>query len=299
MADDVIRGALLMTTPVLLAAMGGLVHRVSGVVNIGLDSMMLVGALVGLLISAAAASWPAAVLAAALMGAVMGLAMSLLITRLNADEIIVGLGFNVAFAGLVRFALKAGYGVSGTLTRPETVMLPRVDVPGLREMPILGAAISGHDPLTWIAWALVPLTGLTLASTRLGLRLRAAGAAVTVARALALRPLALRDGAGAFAGMLAGAAGAHLSIGVVGVFSEGITGGRGFLALAAFYFGRNRPLPTALGALLFGVFDAVQIRLQGRGVAAELVQTLPYLMVILVLTAMALAARRRPHGAAP
>jgi ABC-type uncharacterized transport system permease subunit len=299
MADDVIRGALLMTTPVLLAAIGGLAHRLSGVVNIGLDSMMLVGALVALLISAATSSWPASVLAAALMGAGTGLAMSLLITRLNANEIIVGLGFNVAFAGLVRFVLKAAFGTSGTLMRPETVMLPRLDVPGLREMPIVGAVISGHDPLTWIAWALVPATALVLVRTRLGLRLRAAGAAAAAARALALHPLALRDGAGAFAGMLAGIAGAHLSIGVVGVFSEGITGGRGFLALAAFYFGRSRPLPTALGALLFGFFDAVQIRLQGRGFAAELVQTLPYIVVILVLTAMALAGRRRFSGARP
>jgi simple sugar transport system permease protein len=92
--------------------------------------------------------------------------------------------------------------------------------------------------------------------------------------------------------MMAGIAGAYLSIGVVGIFNEGITAGRGFIALAAFYFGRNRPWATALGALLFGFFDAFQIRMQGRGVPAELVQTLPYIMVILVLTLMALAMRR-------
>ena len=99
--------------------------------------------------------------------------------------------------------------------------------------------------------------------------------------------------------MLAGLAGAHLSIGVVGLFNEGITGGRGFIALAAFYFGRNRPLPTALGALLFGVFDAVQIRLQGRGVPAEIVQTLPYLIVILVLTGLAFARAGACTGVRP
>ena len=92
---------------------------------------------------------------------------------------------------------------------------------------------------------------------------------------------------------MAGLAGAHLSIGVVGLFNEGITAGRGFIALAAFYFGRNRPGLTALGALLFGFFDALQIRLQGRGVPAELVQTLPYVMVILVLIAIAVAGRRQ------
>jgi general nucleoside transport system permease protein len=95
-----------------------------------------------------------------------------------------------------------------------------------------------------------------------------------------------------FAGGLAGLAGAHLSIGVVGLFNEGITGGRGFIALAAFYFGRASPVRTALGALLFGAFDAAQIRLQGHGVPAELVQTLPYIIVIIVLAGLGLSERR-------
>lgn len=293
MPDDVIRAALLMTTPVLLAAIGGLLNRVGGIVNIGLDSMMLVGALAALLVSAATGAWPLALLAAALAGGVLGAALALLVTRLRADEIIVGLGFNVAFAGLVRFALKAAYGVSGTLSLKGVVMLPQIDIPGIARVPILGALLSGHDPLTWLGWLLVPATAFLLARTRLGLRLRAAGAAPEAARALGLAPLRLREASTVVAGMLAGLAGAHLSIGVVGIFDEGITGGRGFIALAAFYFGRSRPWPTAASALLFGLFDALQIRLQGRGLPADLVQMLPYVMVIVVLTVVALA-RRRP-----
>lgn len=293
MIEDAVAAALVMTTPVLLAALGGLVNRVAGLVNIGLDAMMLVGALVGLLVSAGTGSWPLALLAAAAASALTGLAMGLVVTRLDANEIIVGLGFNVAVAGLVRFSLKAGYGTSGTLSLPGVAMLPRLAIPGIRDVPLLGAVLSGHDPLTWAAWLLVPATAWMLHRTRLGLRLRAAGAAPQAVRSLGLDPLSLRDGATAFAGLLAGLAGADLSIGIVGLFSEGITGGRGFIALAAFYFGRNRPWTTALGALLFGVFDAVQIRLQGRGVPAELVATIPYLMVVVVLTGLALARRRR------
>jgi general nucleoside transport system permease protein len=107
-----------------------------------------------------------------------------------------------------------------------------------------------------------------------------------------LNPLALRDLSTVYAGIMSGLAGAYLSIGVVGIFNEGITAGRGFIALAAFYFGRNRPWATATCALLFGFFDAFQIRMQGRGIPAELVQTLPYVMVIVVLTAVAVAGRR-------
>ena len=110
MIDNVLHAAIVMTTPVLLAAIGGLVNRVGGLVNIGLDSMMLAGALLGLIIASSTGSWGAALVMAALAGGVLGLLMSLAITRLDANEIIVGLGFNIAVAGLVRFFLKSAYG---------------------------------------------------------------------------------------------------------------------------------------------------------------------------------------------
>jgi general nucleoside transport system permease protein len=153
--------------------------------------------------------------------------------------------------------------------------------------------LSGHNVLTWFAWGMVPATAWFLVRTRAGLRLRATGAGEKAARSLGLRPLAIRDASTLFAGFMAGLAGAYLSIGLVGIFNEGITAGRGFIALAAFYFGRNHPVMTALGALLFGFFDALQIRLQGRGFPPELVQTLPYVMVIVILAMLAWSAKKR------
>lgn len=292
MIDDLLHAAVLMTTPILLAALGGLINRIGGLVNLGLEAMMLTGALVAVQVSAATGSAALAVLAAALAGAVVGYAMSLVVTRLRANEIIVGLGFTVATAGLVRYLLKTLYGVSGTYNPPGVAMLPRFDIAPLDGVPVLGALLSRQDPLTWAAWALVPLTAFALKRTRAGLRLRATGSSQSTVGALGLAPLAIRDASTAIAGALAGLAGAHLSIGVVGLFNEGITGGRGFIALAAFYFGRDSPARTALGALLFGLFDAAQIRLQGRGFPSEIVQTLPYVIVILVLTGLGFADRR-------
>jgi ABC-type uncharacterized transport system permease subunit len=294
--DLFIHAAMLMTTPILLAAIGGLVNRIGGIVNLGLEAMMLAGALAAVEVSAATSSAGLATLAAAAIGACIGLLMSLVITRLSANEIIVGLGFSVAVAGLVRYILKSAYGVSGTYNPPGVAMLPRLDIPFFDRTPVLGAVVSGQDPLTWFSWAMVPAVAFVLARTRLGLRLRATGAAEEMVRAVGLKPLAIRDLSTVFAGAMAGLAGAHLSIGVVGLFNEGITGGRGFIALAAFYFGRASPVRTALGALLFGVFDAAQIRLQGRGVPAELVQTLPYVIVIIILTGLGLADRRAIRG---
>ena len=293
MIDPFIHAALLMTTPILLAAIGGLVNRIGGLVNIGLESMMLAGALVAVEVSAATGSAIVALAAAALIGALIGLAMSLVVTRLQANEIIVGLGFSVAVAGLVRFILKSAYGVSGTFNPPRVVMLPHINIPFVSDIPVLGAILSGQDGLTWFAWAMVPATTFFLGRTRAGLRLRATGAAEATVRAVGLSPLGIRDASTVFAGAMAGLAGAHLSIGVVGLFNEGITGGRGFIALAAFYFGRGAPWRTALGALLFGLFDAAQIRLQGHGAPAELVQMLPYVIVIIVLTGLGFADRSR------
>jgi simple sugar transport system permease protein len=293
-----IHAAMLTTTPILLAAMGGFVNRLGGLVNLGLEAMMLAGALVAVEVSASTGSALLAVVAAATIGGVIALLMSLIVTRLNANEIIVGLGFGVAVAGLVRFILKSAYGASGTYNPPGVVMLPRLDIPLLDGVPILGALASQLDPLTWLAWALVPVVALALAWTRWGLRLRATGAAEATVRSVGLAPLTIRDASTVFAGVLAGLGGAHLSIGIVGLFNEGITGGRGFIALAAFYFGRTSAYRTALGAALFGVFDAAQIRLQGRGVPAEIVQTLPYFIVILVLTGLGFAGRRAKHGGA-
>lgn len=293
MIGNIIDSALLVTTPLLLTAIGGMLNRLGGIVNIALEAMMLAGAYVALVVSSATQSWMIAALAALATGAAIGLLFSLTVTRLGANEIVAGLGFNVAVAGLIGFILKDYYQSSGTLRLTDVVMLPRIVLPGIADIPILGAILSNKDPVTWLAWLSIPISAFVLSRTRVGIRLRAAGEAPAAAVALGLRPLVTRDVSTVVAGAMAGLAGAQLSIGIVGVFSVGISAGRGFIALAAFYFGRNRPGLTALGALLFGLFDAIQINLQGRGVPPELVQMLPYLVVVSVLTAIGLGERRR------
>jgi simple sugar transport system permease protein len=293
MIDAILGSAFLVSTPLLLTAIGGMLNRIGGIVNIGLEAMILAGAYVALVVSAATQSWPLALLAALITGAAIGLLFSLVVTRLDANEIVAGLGFNVAIAGLIGFVLKDYYQSSGTLQLADVVMLPRIDIPFVADIPVVGPILSNKDPVTWLAWLSVPLAAFALTRTRAGLRLRAAGEAPAASVAMGLDPLFTRDVSTVIAGAMAGLAGAQLSIGIVGVFSVGISAGRGFIALAAFYFGRNRPGLTAIGALLFGTFDAVQINLQGRGVAPELVQMLPYVVVVTVLAAIGLAERRR------
>jgi ABC-type uncharacterized transport system permease subunit len=281
--DAVIAAAALLWTPLALAALGGLVNRVGGIVNIGLEGQMVAGALLGALVSGLTGDWLVGVLAAGAVGALLGLLMSMSITRLGANQIIAGLGFNIVIAGVIGYLLHTVFGVSATLRVDGLDPLPQLHIPGVEDLPVLGALLSGHDPLFWFAVLAVPVVALSLRHTKAGLRLRATGSGLAEARSLGLPTGWIQDGSSMIAGLAAGVAGAHLSLGQVGLFNEDMVAGRGFIALAAFYFGRNRPAPTVLACLLFAVFDAVQARMQTAGIAAQMVQTLPYLVVVAVL----------------
>lgn len=284
MIDLLIASALTLSVPLVLAALGGAIHRRAGVVNIGLEAHMIVGALIGAVVSGASGNWALGAVAGLLAGAATGGLMSIIITRLKGNEIIVGLGFNIVAFGVIGYVLRAGFGVSGTLQVDGLQRLPRLDIPGIADVPVLGALISGKDPLFWLCIVLVPVLAWLLRNSRWGVRLRATGASEPASLSLGLRTLGIRDGAGIIAGALAALGGVALSLGTVGLFNENMTAGRGYVALAAFYFGRSRPLPTALACVLFGFFDALQIRLQTvGGFSADIISTLPYIAVVVVL----------------
>jgi general nucleoside transport system permease protein len=292
MTGQILAAATLAATPLLLAAIGGLLNRRGGIVNIALEGKMLLGAIIAVLVSAQTGSWVAGLAAATLASALAGLIFSLAITRLGANEIIAGLGFNILVAGLIGYALND----QGTYQPDQLVTMPRIEIPGVEAIPLLGDVLSDKDPVTYLAWFAVPATAWFLASTRAGLRLRAAGSAQDTAHALGLPALRIRDASTVAAGAFAGLAGGQLALGLVGLFNQGMVAGRGFIALAAFYFGRARPLPTAAACAIFALFDAIQIRLQQEGLSTQLVSTLPYLVVIVVLTLTAVQAQRRGAG---
>jgi len=284
MIDALLAATIVMTVPIAFPALGGAIHRRAGVVNIGLESHMLVGALFGAVVSGLTANWLLGVVAGAVAGAFTGWIMSLLITRLQANEIIVGLGFNVVVLATIGYVLRSSFNVSGTLRVDGLVRLPQIDIPLIADVPILGALVSGKDPLFWLCVVLVPVITWLLKNTRGGVRLRATGASFGASTSLGLPARRIQDVAGTIAGALAGLGGVALSLGAVGLFNEDMTAGRGFVALAAFYFGRARPLPTALACVLFGFFDALQIQLQTTGgFSSDIVSTLPYIAVVVVL----------------
>lgn len=281
--DQVLAASIALTTPILLAAVGGLINRQAGIVNIALDAKMLAGAFVSVIVSSLTGSWLIAVVMAAAAGAFIGLLFSLAITRMRADMIVAGLGLNFLVAGMIGFVLSWAFNSSGTLRMPEVQLLPRILPDSVATIPVIGSMLAALEPVTLLAWLSVLVLPFVLSDTRFGLRLRATGDASRVAHAMGLRPKDLQDVSTTIAGAFSGLGGAHLALASIGLFNEGLSAGRGFIALAAFYFGRNRPVPTALVCLLFGLLDATQIRMQTAGLPPKLIGTIPYLMVMLAL----------------
>ncbi len=290
---QILASTLVLTTPILLAAMGGLINRDAGIVNIALEPKILAGAFVAVIVSSVTGSWILAVLAAAFAGAFIGWLFSLSVTRLRADMIVAGLGLNFLVAGLLGFILSWSFNSSGTLRMPNVVLLPKVLPESVSSVPIVGSALAQLEPITLFAWAVVLVLPFFLTQTRFGLRLRATGNAPQVADAMGLASRRIQDISTAIAGFLSGLGGAHLALASIGLFNEGLSAGRGFIALAAFYSGRNRPVATALVCLLFGFLDATQIRMQTAGLPPKLVGTIPYVMVILALCTAGWHAKRK------
>jgi ABC-type uncharacterized transport system permease subunit len=284
--------AVSLGTPLVLAAMGGLVNMRGGIVNIGLEGKMLTGAFVAVLVAWKVGDPWVATLCAGVAGAAVAIPFTLVITRLHANEIIVGLGFNVLVAGLIGYLLPVAFGTYGSLNPGNLPGLPELSIPLIDRVPVL-KALSGQTILTWLALASVPATAWFLRSTTAGIRLRAAGEDVSAARSAGIEPLAWRDVSTVIAGLFAGLAGAQLSIGIVNLFTVGMTAGRGYIALAAFYFGAARPWPTAAAAFLFALVDAIQVRLPGNELPPQVGDMLPYLAVVAALIAVAVMRKRR------
>jgi ABC-type uncharacterized transport system permease subunit len=272
-----------LSIPLVLAAFGGLVQMRGGIVNIGIEGQMLVGALSGFVTSVYFRNWGLGILGAAFFGCIVGAFTTALITFLKGNEILVGLGFNVMITGAIGYVMKSVLGISGTLNNPNVHQIPQFDLVSNSWPTPIKIILNGHDILYWFSLLLLVLVPLYLSKTKSGLRIRAIGHAAPISVAIGLPVTRIRMLSGMFAGAMAAIGGAELSLGQVGLFNLQMIAGRGFIALAAFYFGRLAPLPTAFACLVFAVFDSLQIQLQLMGYSTNLVGTLPYVMVIVAL----------------
>ena len=282
-SDALLHSTLVAAAPLLLAALGETLVQRAGVINIGLEGILLVGAFAGMATCYAIGSPVVGVCAGALGGLLLVLLFAGLTVGLSADQIVVGVSLNLLAVGITGVLYRGIFGVTGQALQ-VTTFLP-VSIPLLSTIPVLGPALFQHTGLVYFAVTLVPLFTFFLFRIRAGLQLQAVGEHPHAAETLGISVRKVRILALGVEGVLGGIAGSYLSLAYSNTFIEGMSAGRGFIALAIVIFGRWTPTGALWGALFFGAATALQFHLQALGSAVpyQFVLMLPYLLTLLVL----------------
>ncbi len=290
----ILAATLRLATPLIFAAMGGVLSERSGVIALGLEGMMLMGAFFGIFGADLFGSWFLGILAGVAGGALLGLVHAYVSIHLRADQVVSGTAINILALGITGYVFIYHYGTQGT---PGSVpRVPDLTIPLVEEIPFVGEAIGTMNWLTFAALLLVPVLTVYLFRTRSGLRLRSVGEKPRAADSLGLPVLRTRYLAVVSSGALAALGGVYLSIALLGSFSENMTAGRGFIALAAVIFGSWRPLGALAGALLFGFSSVLAQRLDEFSEStAVLFEALPYVLTLVVVAGV--IGRSRPPAA--
>ena len=269
-------------TPLAFAAMGGIFSERSGVVNIGLEGMMLSGAFFGILGADKLNSWPLGLLCAMLAGGTLALIHAFFAIHLRADQIVSGFAINFLSLGITGYLFIDIYGGEGT--PPNVPKIPNVRLDFLQDWYFVGPMLGQLNLMIWLAFFTIVATWVILFKTPVGLRIRAVGEHPRAADTVGISVYKTRYAAVVTSGVLSALGGAYLSIGFVNSFNQNMTVGRGFIALAAVIFGNWRPWGAAAAALLFGFSSALAQRLPAYSEsAAVLFQALPYVLTLIAV----------------
>ena len=288
---SLLAGTLRLSTPIILAGLGEVFAERSGVLNLGVEGVMLMGAFAGFWGAWVTGNAWLGLLIALAVGGLLGLVMAFFTVTLRSDQVIAGMGVYFLGLGLSTFLYRVAFGVR---TDPPTIAgLSPVALPGLSQIPILGPVLFTQDALAYLALVLVPVLGFVLSRTTLGLNIRAVGENPEAADTLGVNVALTRVGCVVFGCMLAALGGAHLSVAHLKIFADNMTVGRGFIAVAIVYFGKWRPFMTFVGALVFGGAYALQLWIQASGapVPHQLLLMFPYALTIVILALVARQAR--------
>jgi simple sugar transport system permease protein len=290
----VIASGLTFATPLLFGALGGIISERSGVVNIALDGMMLMGCYFGIFGADICNSWVLGALIGMASGGLLALIHAYFSIHLRANQVVSGYAINFLAYGLTGYLFVSHYGDNGS---PGTLpQVPNINIPGVDHTAFFGGAIGSTSVLTWVGLLLVPVVWWFLFRTRAGLRLRAIGEQPRAASTVGLKVVATRYAAVVTSGVFAALGGVYLADGFDGSFNFQMTDGRGFIALAAVIFGKWNPFGALAATLLFGLSSALAFRLQTFSqTLATLFQALPYVLTLVAVAGV--IGRSRPPAA--
>lgn len=279
-----------LAAPYLFASLGEMVGQLSGVLNLGVDGIMLMGAFAAFYVVFMTGNLWLGLLAALVVGALMGLLMALVSVTMGAEQGISGIGLYLFGLGLSSLLFKTMIGSVESVSGFSTL-----NIPVLSNIPIIGPIFFDHSVVVYLAYLMVPVSWYLINRTTLGLKIRAAGQNPEAADSLGVSVNGVRYFTVIYGSAMAGIAGAALSIGLLNVFQENMTNGLGFIAVALVYFGGWRPFGILAGALLFSTVNALQLWAQvlGIGIPSDLAVMLPYVLTIVAL-AFAVRQVRQP-----
>ncbi|HHY38669.1 MAG TPA: ABC transporter permease [Clostridia bacterium] len=282
-----------LAVPLLMAGLGETFSEKSGVINIGLEGIMLTGAFASFVVTYSSGSPYYGIIVAALMGGVLGLVFAFSTVSLEADQIVAGTALNMFAMGVTGFLYRKYYGLGGAAATVNT--LPQLAIPGLVDIPVLGPVLFNQNVVVYLAFALVPVAAVILKRSSIGISLVATGEHPKAADSVGIDVFKVRYATCVVTGVLAGIGGGFLSVGHANTFFEMMTAGRGFIALAVVIFGKWNPWGVLGASLLFGGANSFQLRLQamGRTIPYHLVLMIPYVLTIL---AVAGVSRRRVNA---
>lgn len=280
---SLIASTIRLATPILIPALGQLYTQRAGILNLSVESTMTVSAVAGFAAAYYSGNLWLGILCGMVFGAAWSAIMAWLSVSLRANQVIAGIGLNILGAGVAVFGYRVIFGV---LKLPPTITtFPSLNIPGLSTIPGLGPILFQHNALVYLGFLLIPLTWFVLEKTTFGLKIKAVGEHPRAADSKGISVGCIRYAAVIIGGIYAGLGGAFMTTAYLNCFTEGIIGGRGYIAVSVVIFARFMPKRAMWGALLFGFASALQLRLQALGVniPSQLLLMLPYIMTIIAL----------------
>ena len=280
------QNTLRTATPVVLAGLGVLMTDPVGIMNIGMDGMMLCGAFFAVLGSCFLGGWIGGLAAALAVGLLLGAFFGLFVIKFRSDEYIIGVALNIFAGGFTVFLLRTIFGVAGAFSGTDALPihpLPTIHIPLIENIPVLGDLLSGNTLLVYVSGLMVIVTYIVIYRTPLGFWMRAAGENPESLRAAGKSPEKMKYLASILCGLFSGLAGAHLSLGYLTMFTENMSASRGFIAVACVIFGSSNPKRVFLAALLFGFIDALGMRVQSFNISSNLTSLAPYLATVIMM----------------